>query len=155
MRWLCSAFVGADCWLAVCSDKPSNSPPSSPEGRDHESDKQSKIWIFLYFFYSIETQLYNFLCPVQHLKLTLPMLHQWCQCCGLLTDSEVNVAFASTHDQEGFGLWGRCVRGFRRRVIRAWICGAWRGHRLTCDKQSHDRKEIHRMQSGSSNYFHS
>lgn len=38
---------------------------------------------------------------------------------GFLTHSEVNVAFASTHDQVRFGLGGCCVRGFRCRIIRA------------------------------------
>lgn len=39
MRWLCSALVGADGWLAVGSDKPSSSLPSSPEEEDDESNK--------------------------------------------------------------------------------------------------------------------
>lgn len=47
------------------------------------------------------------------------------------TDSEVDVSFSSAHDQVRLGL-GRCrIRGFRRRFIRAWICTAWRRHRLT------------------------
>lgn len=40
MRWLCSALVGADGWLAVGSDKPSSSLPSSPEEEDDESNKR-------------------------------------------------------------------------------------------------------------------
>lgn len=124
MRWLCSDLVGADCWLAVGSDKPSNSPPSSPEEEDDES----------------HTQFYNQACW-RHLSEYI--LHHLCASSGVkLTHSEVNVAFAPTHDQECFGLRGRCVRGFRWRVIRAWVCGAWGGHRLTCDKKSNESKDF-------------
>jgi len=58
-----------------------------------------------------------------------------CYCCDTLTHSEVNVAFASAHDQVRVRLRGGCFWEFRWRVVRAWTCTAWRGHRLTCDKK--------------------
>lgn len=69
----------------------------------------------------------------QGIHFAASVLRQWCQGWDELTHSEVNVAFPATHDQVRFGLWGHCVRGFRWRVIGAWIYSAWRGHRLTCD----------------------
>lgn len=45
MRWLCSALVGADGWLAVGSDKPSNSLLSSPEEEEDKSNKQPTRWV--------------------------------------------------------------------------------------------------------------
>lgn len=123
MRWLCSAFVGADCWLAVGSDKPSNSPPSSPEEEDDESSEQLCSW----FTTGVETVLHQFRAVLK--QNGNQRKH------GFLTHSEVNVAFASTHDQVCFGLGGCCVRGLRCKIIRAWI-STWRWHCLTCDKRN-------------------
>lgn len=55
-----------------------------------------------------------------------------------LTHSEVDVAFASAHDQICFGIGGRRVRGFRRRIVWARVCRARRGHRLTCGSKWRD-----------------
>lgn len=135
MRWLCSALVGADCRPAVGSDKPSNSPPSSPEKEEDQSNKQMFNQL-LQWGSTVKLQFCLSLRGNTNTTWrTTSVLPHWCQRCVILTHSEVNVAFASTHDQVGFGLRGRCVRGFRCRVIRAWICSAWRGHRLSCDKR--------------------
>lgn len=102
MRWLRSALVGVDCWLSVGSDKPSSSLPSSPAGGGRGGVSPSEEL------------------SVQHGRysrwISVSTLRSFGANCPL-THSEVDVAFASAHDQICFGVRGRRVGGFRRRIV--------------------------------------
>lgn len=102
MRWLRSALVGVDCWLSVGSDKPSSSLPSSPAGGGGGGVSQSEEL-------SVQRGRYSRWISVPTLRSSAAN--------GPLTHSEVDVALASAHDQICFGIRGRRVRGFRRRIV--------------------------------------